>query len=81
MADTLKQRSLDGSLLDLPDATIDIAVTKLADPDKQSFMAACRKTAVMTMTAAQSTLKVTKNTKFPGIKQVICCSFSEALKM
>ena len=57
------------SLLDLPDAAIDIAIAKMARTDKPRFMAACRKAARMTM-ADGVTLKLTKHSKFTGIKKV-----------
>ena len=59
-------------LLDLPDATIDSTVRSLADEDKISFMAVSRKAAHVTMLSAkETTLKITKDTMFPGIRQVI----------
>ena len=78
MAEPRKQQS-PFSLLDLPDAAIDGAIAEMARTNKPRFMAACRKAARMTM-ADGVTLKLTKHSKFSGIKKVAASKTLQALR-
>jgi hypothetical protein len=58
-------------LLDLPDATLESIVRRLATSDKIALLPVCKKAAnVAAMVSAKATLKITKDTRFSGIKQV-----------
>lgn len=60
------------SLLDLPDVIVDTIISGLAPADQRRFMAVCRGAArMMSVNANETTLKITKDTKFTGIQKVI----------
>jgi hypothetical protein len=57
-------------LLDLPDEILNLIVGYLRALERRRFMAACRRTAWVTLRAAEFKLRITESTRFAGIMKV-----------
>jgi hypothetical protein len=56
--------------MDLPDEILNLILGYVQGLDRRRLLAACRKTAWVTLRAAESKLRITESTRFAGIGKV-----------